>query len=232
MLNQQRIFIHIPKNGGMTVRKHPKIARQTLFAHSQHHINPNYTYRLHEQMRKYGEHHGNEHARWRDWRKDFREKYRAFAIVRNPWARVVSRWKFAYTCMYEKESAIYGNEDYVNCKTFEDFLESRHEWKDVEFFWHRAIRGWYPAFDHVSDEEGKVRCDILRFENYDEDLNAYWGLIEPVRRRNVTGYDQSTYKQYYNEKTIQIVADWYKKDIDHWGFDFDTGATKNTFFKS
>ena len=28
---------------------------------------------------------------------------------------------------------------------------------------------------------------------------------------------------------INISADWYKKDIDYWGFDFDTGAQKNTW---
>jgi hypothetical protein len=43
----------------------------------------------------------------------------------------------------------------------------------------------------------------------------------------VTGYKQSTYTDYYNDKTIQIVADWYKKDIDYWGFDFDSAAQRN-----
>jgi hypothetical protein len=34
----------------------------------------------------------------------------------------------------------------------------------------------------------------------------------------------------YSPKTIQIVADWYQKDIVTWGFDFDTGAKKNTIY--
>ena len=37
------------------------------------------------------------------------------------------------------------------------------------------------------------------------------------------------YKKLYNNKTINIVADWYKKDNNYWGFDFDTGAQKNTW---
>ena len=35
------------------------------------------------------------------------------------------------------------------------------------------------------------------------------------------------YKELYNDKQIQLVADLFSEDIDHWGFDFDTGATKN-----
>jgi hypothetical protein len=29
---------------------------------------------------------------------------------------------------------------------------------------------------------------------------------------------------------MQIVADWYQKDIDFFGFDFDTAATRNAVF--
>jgi hypothetical protein len=46
------------------------------------------------------------------------------------------------------------------------------------------------------------------------------------RSRNVAESDYS-YKDLYTDKTIQIIADWYKKDIDHWGYDFDSSATKN-----
>ena len=56
-----------------------------------------------------------------------------------------------------------------------------------EFMWHRAVRGWYPAFDHVSDEKGeKVKCDILRFEHYNEDTKLYLGLLQNPNPRNVT----------------------------------------------
>ena len=48
-----------------------------------------------------------------------------------------------------------------------------------------------------------------------------------VKKENVTGY--KNYTNFYDNKTIQIVADWYKKDIDFWGFDFNTAATKNYF---
>ena len=124
---------------------------------------------------------------------------------------------------------------YADTSSFEAFLEERHKWGNDEFMWHRAVRGWYPAFDHVSDEKGeKVKCDILRFEHYNEDTKLYLGMLQNPNPRNVTrvssdngntGYGLS-YKDIYTKETIQIIADWYKKDIDYWGFDFDTAATR------
>ena len=48
-----------------------------------------------------------------------------------------------------------------------------------------------------------------------------------TQARNVTGLNEGTYMDLYDDRTIQIVADWYKADIDMWGYDFDTGAQRN-----
>ena len=40
---------------------------------------------------------------------------------------------------------------------------------------------------------------------------------------------KQNYKELYNAKTIQEIADWYKEDIEYWDFDFDTGARRNTW---
>ena len=52
------------------------------------------------------------------------------------------------------------------------------------------------------------------------------------RPRNVTALNKGTYQDIYNDKTIQIIADWYKVDIDYWGFDFDSSAQKNYWKRS
>jgi hypothetical protein len=223
-----KIFIHIPKNGGMTIRRNPKLRSKVILCTPNTHISAEYTQNVTKTMAKYGEHHGYEHARWRDLDVNLRKNHKAFAIVRNPWSRVVSRYMFAKKVIeIEEDSNRYQEYDYADISSFEAFLEERHKWGQTEYFWHRAIRGWYPAFDHVSDEEGKVRCDILRFEHYNEDIKAYLGVLENPPPRNVTGLLTGSYQELYTPKTIQIVADWYKKDIDYWGFDFDTSATRN-----
>ena len=223
----RKIFIHIPKNAGMTIRRSPVLSDKIMIAGPNLHKSNNYTKGVLDHMNNIGDHHGFEHARWRDLNPSMTSGHDAFAIVRNPWDRVASRYFFAQKVIYHEENSDhYGEEDYCDCSSFEAFLEERHKWGGMKYMWHRAIRGWYPAFDYVTNKEGKIKCDIMRFENLNNDLCAYFKIPAMSRARNVTGLSDD-YKSIYTSETIQIVADWYKVDIDTFGFDFDTGATKN-----
>jgi hypothetical protein len=175
-------------------------------------------------MDSIGDHHGFEHARWRDYKAELRTMHSAFAVARNPWDRVVSRYFFAKKVTEVEKKEPVGKH---KIDSFEHFLESRFDWGGQDYMWHRAIRGWYPTTDHVCDENGKLRCHMLRFENLNEDLCSYFSIPAMSRARNVTGLNEGTYMDLYTPETIQIVADWYKSDIDMFGFDFDTGAQKN-----
>ena len=205
-----KLFIHIPKNGGMTVRRG---VNNIILAGKGNHISPEYTQTLLETMTQRGEHHGYEHARWRDIRADLRDNYRAFAIARNPYSRVVSRYTFAKV-----------TGDKSGDKSFRKFLNERHEYGDLEYFWHRAIRGWYPQVDYVTDDDGVLRCDVLRLES--DDLKRYLGV--DLKRRGVSNRGED-YRDFYGPEEYDIVTDWYKKDIEFFGFDFDGAATKNVW---
>ena len=222
-----KLFIHIPKNAGMTIRRSPMLSNRIMLAGSNIHKSPDYSKAVLDKMNSLGDHHGFEHARWRDVHPSVRDRNVAFAVIRNPWDRVVSRYFFAKKVI-EVEQKV--GTDYADVSSFEAFLEERHKWGGEEYMWHRAVRGWYPAFDHVSDDRGIVRCDIIRFENLDVDLCKYFNLTSMSKPRNVTALNKGSYKDVYNDKSIQIVADWYKKDIDHWGYDFDSGPTRNTIY--
>jgi len=189
------IFIHIPKNGGMTIQ-HNDVFKSKVYIHSWK----------------------KEHRHWRylDMKDDKIKKYKTFAIVRNPWSRIVSRFMWSKVAWPEK---------YPKFTSFEDFVEERNEFP-TEDFYICPVRSWLTQYDYVVEEDGKINSDILRFENYNEDINLYFNLKRNVKPNNVTGYNIS-YKDIYTKETIQIVADWYKQDIDYWGFDFDTGATRN-----
>jgi hypothetical protein len=222
--NQKKLFVHIPKCAGMTIRKSPVLEPYLVVATPNNHKSEEYTAGLHKAMRKSGDHHGNEHARWRDIKPSVRNLYDAFAVTRNPWDRVVSRYFFAKKVIEVEKKVPVG---FHNIDSFEHFLEERFDWGGKEYYWHRAIRGWFPAVDHVCDTSGTLVCDMMRFEHLNEDLCEYFDIPEMSRARNVTDLNKGTYQDLYNDKTIQIVADWYKEDIDMWGYDFDTGAQRN-----
>ena len=222
-----KLFIHIPKNAGMTIRRSPMINNRIMLAGSNIHKSPEYSQAVLDKMNSLGDHHGFEHARWRDVHPSIRDRNNAFAVIRNPWDRVVSRYFFAKKVI-EVEKKV--SKEYADVSSFEAFLEERHRWGNEKYMWHRAVRGWYPAFDHVSDDSGRVRCDIIRFENLNDDLCKYFNIAEMSKARNVTAINSGTYRDVYTPETIQVVADWYKKDIEHWGYDFDTGPTRNTMY--
>lgn len=219
-----KLFIHIPKNAGLTVRRSDVLRGKIILASPNVHKSRAYTEAVLKTMNKNNDHHGFEHARWKDCSRDITLFHDVFAIIRNPWDRVVSRYFFAKKVIEVEKKEPIGKH---RIDSFEDFLEERFEWGGKPYMWHRAIRGWYPAFDHVSDEQGNLRCDMMRFDHLNEDLCAYFKIPQMSRARNVTGVNPGTYKDIYTSKTIQIVADWYQKDIDFWGFDFDSGPTRN-----
>ena len=219
------LFIHIPKNAGVSIRKAPELSGRIVSAEA-------YFYRSRAQVRAVraamaakGEHHGIQHARWRDLDPKVTARLSCVAILRNPWARTVSRWRFA------RLAAEQGKLDPAAApERFEDFLDERNEHGQEPYYWHRAIKGWYPQADYVTDEVGVVRADLLRFEELDRDSARYFGLKEPVRKRNLTARTSFDYREVYEARTIQIVADWYARDIDLFDFDFDTPARRHTFY--
>ena len=223
----KKLFIHIPKNAGMTIRRSDILQNKIVIARPNIFKTSRYSQDLLATMKKTGDHHGFEHARWKDIHQRITNSHISFAIIRNPWDRVVSRFFFAKLAIEVQKKT---SKEYADVSNFEAFLEERHKWGDHDYMWHRAIRGWYPAFDYVSDEKGNVQCECLRFENLDDDICKYFNISTMTKPRNITGLNKGSYMDIYSPKTIQIVADWYQKDIATWGFDFDTGAQKNTVY--
>jgi len=231
-MNSRKTFIHIPKNGGHSIRKQFR----ERFLYADQFVNQEHLQKYKMQMEKHNEHASPNHTRWRDLNHTHLANWSntCFAIVRNPWDRTVGRYTFMMKVIEtgRKYSELYSP------KTFEQFLEERHEWGDIPFFWYRVIHNWYPQKDHVTDEQENLRCDILRFEHYQHDATTYLNVGE-IKYHNVSNGEildgrsriawRKDYKEFYNDSTIQIVADWYKDDIDFFGFDFDTTATKNTW---
>ncbi len=221
------LFLHIPKNAGVSLRKAPELRWKMTGVYRSFLRDRAYLDGLLEIMGREAQHHGIAHARLRDLKPSIVRRLQPVAILRNPWARTVSRFRFAQLAAEQEKPFKLPPVD-----SFEAFLETRHEDGALPYFWHRAIRGWYPQRDYVVDAAGNVAADLLRQECMDQDVPNYFGLSSPVKRRNVTRRTgASDWRSLYTDKTIQLVADWYAADIDTFGFDFDTPATRNIWAK-
>lgn len=217
---RKHLFIHIPKNGGMSIRRAPQLEGRLLTATRKRLISTQYANEVSAIIKKGGTH----HARLIDIDRSVRRASIPFAVVRNPWSRVFSRFTFGL------QGDQGGSEVRdISAADFERFVDERHEYGDKPYFWHKAIRGWYPQADYVLDEKGDVGADVLRFEKLQEDFQTYFKAEEPLRPRNRTKRKKVCYKNFYSDKLIQDVADWYSRDIELFGFDFEGGARKNTF---
>ncbi|MGR3617649.1 MAG: hypothetical protein ACU0BB_16625 [Paracoccaceae bacterium] len=219
----RHLFIHIPKNAGVSLKKAPELRWKMVSVHRAFLKDRAYLDGLLEMMGAEQQHHGIGHARLRDVKPSIVRRLRPFAILRNPWARTVSRYRFAEQAVQQGKPFKVGPVD-----SFEAFLETRHQDGALPYFWHRAIRGWYPQRDYVVDDSGKIAADLLRQEHLDKDVTDYFHIKTPPRRRNVTRSEgKADWRSYYTDKTIQIVGDWYEDDIDTFGYDFDSSATRN-----
>ena len=227
------LFIHIPKNGGFALSKSDQLKSKLFYIDARAMHSKEYVLAVKQKMDSLKLNYQFGHCRWRDLHPDIQFKYigKTVAVVRNPWSRTVSQYTFAKQIMEENPMNINPTSLRLNA-SFEEFLQLRHIWGKTPYFWHRTTVGWYPQSDYVTDVEGDLRADILSFENYEEDTNKYFGLNQKIPERNVSNKSKKDYKDFYTKQTIQIIADWYKKDIDYFGFDFDTGATRNLYYET
>jgi hypothetical protein len=146
-----------------------------------------------------------------------------FGIVRNPWSRAVSMYNYAD----KLRSRLPENhpENYPKV-TFKEFLRRRHNWvMSPSFYREFPYNHW--ARQSLWLSEG---LDILRYENLNNDLSYYLEEKILLPFINVGTYSDD-YRTYYDEESYQAVFDWYKEDIDRWGFTFESGATQNYWTK-
>ena len=163
---------------------------------------------------------GVEHSRWCDLLPTI-QQHTFFSLVRNPWARVVSRWRFND----RKQRSIPQSKNWL--PTFEQFLERLND-ADTPFAWHQSVHGWSLQKDYVTDKQGNLHADILRTEHLQNDFSKYFDdqttILPIVNQSETTVFD---YRTAYDETTKRIVSNWYGDDIEFFGFSFDGPATKN-----
>jgi hypothetical protein len=136
------------------------------------------------------------------------DSYFKFGFVRNPWDRVVS--------LYERKEAL----ELHRKMSFEDFVDwiQYSSATCVHSSPHRYQLDWFV------DPNGTVLADFIgRFERLERDWKIVankLGVSEnlPHSRPNPR---ERHYTEYYNSKTRAIIAQKFKVDIEHFGYQFE-----------
>jgi len=191
------VFVHIPKNAGTAITKSSSIKFEKDGHHSwmehQKHLGP---------------------EKWNEYFK--------FAVVRNPWDRVVSNYKYAkmlksYWHSTDGSTQYSKHVDYDLCSnlTFEECVKLLKE--DPRSLRHH---GWRSQFPYVCDWDKKIALDKVF---YYSELNGeeFKKIIPTLDKVNVSTETKQSYKDYYNEELIDLVSQIYQEDIKIFNFTYD-----------
>jgi hypothetical protein len=144
------------------------------------------------------------------WRKAYK-----FAFVRNPWDKVVSQYGFRVrtnkTRMGERPIA------------FKDWaMRTIGERRDPEYV--DKPRLFLPQVEWLKDAAGRIDVQrVGRFEHLARDFAAICaelGIAAALPHLNRTKA-RRPYRDYYDAETAEIVARWFRDDIERFGYAFD-----------
>jgi len=148
--------------------------------------------------------------------QDMYMNYLKFSIIRNPWDRIFSLYKYI-----GRKSGTF--KDFV-CNKLGDIDDTR----PLSFYWH-------PQHEFLSSKKGEIIVDsVIKFENMREtieDIFTKLGFSEtslPHKNKSkdikVPGRDnagETDYKDFYCEETRAIIQRIYTKDIKQFGYEFE-----------
>jgi len=182
------IFVHIPKCAGTSITKSLRLADQ-------------------------GHHHA---SRYQIVYPEQWETYYKFAIVRNPWDRLVSCYEYARMdeSYYHSVSgpSIWGKHvdyDLLKDATFEECLELLQQGK-------LKHQGWAPQSDWVSNNKGELLIDtFIKVEEMPEKIAGV-----KIEKLNTSNRSYQNYEDYYTDETIDLVSKIYSKDIELFDYEF------------
>lgn len=136
-----------------------------------------------------------------------------FTVIRNPWDKVVSQYKYrVQTNQHQmKDRPI----------SFEDWVTYTYE-KTKNLFYYDSPRMFAPHSEWLKDFDDCIDIDkIIKFESLEEDFKTISNQLAIKKKLpHLKKTFKADYRQYYNDKTAQIIADSFKEDIVRFKYQF------------
>jgi len=154
------------------------------------------------------------------------DQYYSFAFVRNPWDRLVSWYMYLREHMADRLRFYFENM-FPDFKAYLKFLEKYTQFFDAnEYeFYDAPYNIPFPQSQFISGGDGNIHVDYIgRFEKLSDDFLSVCntlGIQSHLRHDNRSKHRD--YRAYYDSKSIDIVKDLFRKEIDILGFEFDAG---------
>jgi len=222
------IYIHIPKNGGLYVQNILDMCygfKTVYFTREDHNVFDSFVDKKNDNFKKNmgfvntktkgiykyymtsEEHHKLANITPTQWKEYFK-----FTFIRNPYDKIISAFKFINLTRKTR---------YLS---FTEFLQDKENC-DTWTYSHSFIT----QFDHLSDDEDKISINLLgNFLNVDQELiNILQKLgVDKINHQEMINNNTIINKSrisdefidYYDETTLQLVNDYFKKDFDFFNF--------------
>ncbi len=180
------VFIHINKTGGTSVGRALG-------------IQPKQHFTAQEVIHKIGQQH---------WNEAF-----TFTIVRNPWDKVVSHYRYRVKTNQNKMKDL--------PIPFEEWVRKTYG-KDKDPVYYNNPKMFLPQMDWISDKSGKICVDFVgRLEQIEDDfahIISMIGIEAVLQHYNKTS--GKPYQEYYSPETKMIISNWFEKDIEAFQYSF------------
>ena len=198
-ISEKLIFIHVPKSAGTSVKiSLKKFTKEQIFPGIK-----NFTHQSFSQIVNIN--------------KTITHNRTSFAVVRNPYERFVSIYRFVNRPIkLKKWFGRKAEEVAYNIDTFEKFI-------DLFFM---PVKLWQGKNHFTPQFEWVDGVDCVFKINEKDKLNSFlkeFGVLEPIghfnKQKNYSG-NNKMYKDYYNQNTKKIISKHFKKDLDFFKYVF------------
>ena len=203
--NKKIIFIHIPKNAGESIEKSLNIYNggkvENIFG-----INNSIVLQHLTAIQLKNSYFDNS-----EWNKYFK-----FAVIRNPWSKVVSEynWYLRYGPKIQFFEWINTLKNRININNAININEIGH---NIE------------QYKYIYNENDQLLIDkIIYFENLNSEFNDLcldkkWSFKLP-KTSDTKSFFNINFQKYYDINSLRIVSDVYQKDINYFNY-----SEKKTF---
>tara|TARA_B100002052_G_C15886579_1_gene601863 strand:- start:4753 stop:5475 length:723 start_codon:yes stop_codon:yes gene_type:complete len=145
--------------------------------------------------------------------------YYKFTFVRNPWDKLFSCYRYLKNGGDSNYHTNWINNELNNYNDFNSFVEKWVNYKNIYTFSHFLPQSWF-----IVNSNNEINVDFIgRYENLNKDFQKICSelSIKPdLKYYNKSDKIKLNYKDYYNQKSIDIVYKVYKEDIKRFKYDY------------